>query len=633
MKSQFKRIINLVQNMGLRYVGFRVKHELLKKTGLLKSKFPTAPPLKQYVTLEQWLAQPQQFFFGGKDSVKVPKNRTADLEERYKQFMEGKLLLFNSILTELGRDYDWVTNPDSGHRYDIGKHWTEITDYSKEAGDIKYVWEKSRFSYLHDIIRYDYHFGEDCAQMVFADISSWIKGNPINCGPNYRCSQEMSLRVLNWTFALYYYRNSPVLSDQLFAEIQHVIYWHLHHVFNNIDFSRIAVRNNHAITETLTLYLGGLFYPTMPGAALWKQKGKEWFEQEVAYQVYEDGTFLQFSMNYHRVVVQLLTWGIVLSEKNGDRFSDAVYDRARKSVRFLRTCMVDENGWLPNYGANDGALFFRMSDAHYRDYRPQLNALASVLGMSSGIVDDWEDKAWYGIDKPLSDQWKPANGASCFEKGGYYIIREPETLTFIKCGGYKDRPSQADNLHVDVWYRGENILTDAGSYKYNTDAETIRYFSGTRSHNTVMLGDNDQMVKGGRFIWYYWTQSTEAKLREEGDNYVFGGTISAFVQVGEGIMHKRTVTKRKGKPEWIIKDVVANAPAGMEKRQIWHVPYPRQQLVSIIGRDKSGKVIPTTVADGWSSSLYGQKEKTVEIEFRTNDDEITAEIVLKGTEK
>ena len=32
------------------------------------------------------------------------------------------------------------------------------------------------------------------------------------------------------------------------------------------------------------------------------------FEKEIDYQIYKDGTYLQFSMNYQRVVVQLLTW-------------------------------------------------------------------------------------------------------------------------------------------------------------------------------------------------------------------------------------------------------------------------------------------------------------------------------------
>ena len=619
MAGKLKKIIDLAGNVGWRYVNFRVRHELLKRTGLLKKRFPVAPAYKQYLTLEQWKAQPAKFFFKNKESLTIPRDPNPLLKERFDLIVDGKLLLFNSVAADLGVDYDWVTNSDSGFHYDAAKHWTQIPDYSKEAGDIKYVWEKSRFSYLYDVIRYDYHFNVDNAEMVFRDILSWIDSNQVNCGPNYSCSQEMSLRVLNWTFALFYYRDSPFLTEAVFDKMQYAIYWHMHHVYTNIDFSRIAVRNNHAITETLTLYLAGIFYPQLPGAAIWKKKGKAWFEEEIAYQIYKDGTFLQFSMNYHRVVIQLLTWGITLSEKNGERFRDVVYERAKKSVIFLRSCMVDESGWLPNYGTNDGTLFFKLSEGHFRDYRPQLKALAKAIGMDLGEDGADEDMRWYGIGSIAAPKWQPENGIHNFVNGGYYVIREADTLTFLRCGDYKDRPFQADTLHLDIWYKGENILLDAGSYKYNTDNETMRYFSGTASHNTVMLDDKDQMLKGGRFIWYYWPQCKSAELREDKESFVFNGSVSAYRYVADGIVHKRTVIKQKGMPVWEIKDELVNMPGGATMRQLWHLPLNRKNKVIIKAKDEKGTALSPIKQDGWYSSLYGQKEKTEECNFSSTN--------------
>ncbi len=627
MAGTLSKVINLLGNMGWRYVGFRARHEFMRRSGLLKKKFPVNPPYKQYCTLGQWKQQQVSFFFKDRESLSIPKDPKPELKETVDNIKNGNLLLFSSISANLGKDYDWVTNPDSGHKYDANKHWTEIADYSKEAGDIKFVWEKSRFSYLYDIIRYDHHFNDDQASFVFSEISSWIESNPVNCGPNYRCSQEMSLRVMNWLFALYYYRNSPLLTEEVFGKIQHTIYWHMHHVYNNINFSRIAVRNNHAITETLALYLAGMFFPSMPGADVWKRKGKAWFEEEIAYQVYEDGTFLQFSMNYHRVVVQLLTWAIALSERNGEKFSDVVYDRARKSVVFLRTCMVEENGWLPNYGANDGALFFKLSSSHFRDYRPQLQALAGVLGMDVGIGAQ-EDAAWYHVDK-AGLPWQPANGIHTFVNGGYYLVREPQTLTFIKCGTYKDRPSQADNLHIDIWYKGENILPDGGSYKYNTDAETMRYFSGTASHNTVMLDDNDQMLKGGHFIWFFWSQNAMASLKEDEAYYTFIGSVNMFRYINPHIVHRRVVVKHKNVPVWEVKDELIMAPVGMDMRQKWHVPLNFSDKVTIIGKTKNGEPLMEHKREGWYSSLYGQKETTKEYYFSAENKIIDTYITVE----
>ncbi len=627
MPGKISNIINLITNMGGRYVGFRATHEVMRRTGMLKRKFPTNPPYQQYLTLADWKRTPAKFFFTNRESLDFERRPSQDLKTRFEDYKAGKFLLFNSISANLGADYDWITNPDTQYKYDISKHWTEIPDMSKEAGDIKYVWEKSRFSYLHDIIRYDYHFRQDCASLVFADILSWIKANPVNCGPNYRCSQEMSLRTLNWLFALHYYRNSPLLTDEVFNQMQYALYWHLHHVYNNINFSRIAVRNNHAISETLTLYLGGLFFPTLPGAATWKQKGKQWFEEEIAYQIYNDGTFLQYSMNYHRIVVQLLTWGITLSEKNGERFSGAVYDRAGKSVQFLRTCMIDENGWLPNYGANDGALFFKLSDGHYRDYRPQLQALAAALGMNAGMPTDMEDARWYGLPPVINNGWLPQNGAHTFAKGGYYVVREPHTLTFIKCGTYRDRPQHADGLHLDVWYKGENLLVDAGSYKYNTDDATVRYFSGTASHNTVMLGNHDQMLKGGRFIWYYWTECLLPAVTENKDNFTFSGSILAFKHIKNGIEHKRTVIKHKGLPIWEITDQIINKPDQLPMRQLWHLPPDEVNAITFAATTNTAPLQPEK-NEGWRSQLYGFKEKTTEYCFTTDGNNITTTISI-----
>jgi hypothetical protein len=527
----------------------------------------------------------------------------------------------------LGKDFDWITNPESNYKYDSSKHWTEIADYSNKAGDIKYVWEKSRFSYLYDIIRYDYHFEKDCSAFIFSEILSWITSNPINQGPNYRCSQEISLRVLNWTFALNYYKYSTNLTNEIFDKIQFAIYWQMDHVYRNINFSRIAVRNNHAITETLTLYIAALLYPQFPDSAKWKQKGKKWFEEEIAYQVYKDGTFLQFSMNYHRVVVQLLTWAIVLAEKNGDSFSEVVYERARKSVEFLRTCMIDESGYLPNYGANDGALFFKLNSADYRDYRPQLAALATALKIDFDFTEEAEDVQWYSLKTNGLKKWRPGNGIHAFEKGGYYIFRETDSLTFIRCGNHKDRPSHADNLHLDVWYKGENILLDGGSYKYNTDKETLNYFFGTASHNTIMLANYDQMKKGARFIWFNWTQVKEVYYQETKNTYRFKGSIFAYTHISKQIVHEREVSKVKDQPIWIIKDTIVNKPHNLSMKQLWHLPLEHFP-VNWRSTDKDYNAITEQEEDGYVSSLYGYKEICEMIIFETDTNQIITEFKM-----
>ena len=598
--------------MGWRYVIFRSGFEFKKRTGLLKKGFPVKPELKSFYTLDNWKANAQPFFFGSKKDLQFKFSLSEELTAAYQKLSAFEYTFFSSLEFKLGDKFDWVTNPENGFRYNDKAHWIDINDYSQEAGDIKFVWEPSRFSNIYTFVRYEQYSGIDCSKQVFAQIEDWISKNDINRGPNFKCSQEISLRILNWTFAIYYYKDSPNLTESLFEKIQHYIYWQTHHVYNNINFSRIAVRNNHAITETLLLYISGTLFPDFPESAKWKKDGKRWFEEEIAYQIYEDGTFLQFSMNYHRVVIQLLTWAIRLSELNGDKFNTTVYERAKKSLFFLTNCLDEKSGWLPNYGANDGALFFKLNDNHYRDYRPQLEALSIVLGLT-WKYGAFEDVYWYGL-KPTSqpEAVSITKGASAFDKGGYYLFRQENSLSFIRCGNHHDRPSQADNLHLDIWYKGINLLHDAGSYKYNTDEKTIRYFMGTRSHNTVMLDDYDQMQKGPRFIWYQWSQSESIKTEENEDAFIFEGTINAFQHISKNITHTRKVVIYKNKPVWEINDIINGKPEGIRLNQLWHSCYPEMLNfeASVTGR----KVTPD-LHEGYYSAFYGKKGVCTELVF------------------
>ncbi|RYU90216.1 alginate lyase family protein [Mucilaginibacter terrigena] len=616
----------LIGNMGWRYVFFRAGFELKKRSGLLQKAFLTNPAVKTNLTLAQWRGRDIPFFFKNKASVELDQPLSEELTKQYQKLSTHTYPFFSSLEFNLGVDHNWFKNPDTGFCYDGNAHWLNINDYSKTAGDIKFVWEPSRFSHLYTLIRYDKHSGKDCSKQVFSEIENWIDANKINQGPNYKCSQEISLRILNWTFALYYYRDSASLTDALFEKIQHYLYWQAQHVYDNINFSRIAVRNNHAITETLTLYLMGMLYPELPGAAKWKKDGKHWFEEEIAYQVYEDGTFLQFSMNYHRVVVQLLTWGIRLAEINNERFAGVVYDRAKKSLLFLTSCMDTQTGMLPNYGANDGALFFKLSDNHYRDYRPQLQALSNALGVKWNY-GDFEDSNWYGLnEKNKKDGLKLTEGYSHFDKGGYHIYRKNNALSFIRCGDHKDRPSQADNLHLDIWHKGLNLLHDAGSYKYNGAPEDLKYFMGTQSHNTVMLGDNDQMEKGARFIWYHWTQCQSIKTEETDQYFYFEGTIKAFMHIDKSIRHTRRVKIDKTAPVWEVEDVITNKPADLALNQLWHTCFP--EMLSIRSSTETDNDIQPVISDGYYSSFYGQKEKCTELRFSTNQSRIKTIITI-----
>ena len=600
---------DLMKNMGSRYVLFRLWDGCTKKIGGYQLNHPTNPRLRMTISLNQWRTMNIPFVFDDRQTLSLPKYQEPTLKEKANRILNGEVQFFSFEWKQLGPNYNWITHPETQYEYNNTLHWSAINDFDKEQGDIKYVWEKSRFSHLINLMRYDYHFEEDHSEFVFQEIADWIHWNPINQGPNWKCSQEISLRVFNWMYLLLYYKNSPFLTEVLWEKIQNSIYWQLHHVYHRRHFSLIAVRNNHAITETLLLSLSEIMFPFFPETKKWAQVGRKCFEREIAYQIYEDGAYIQHSMNYHRVVIQLLSFGLSITEKAEKPFSKTVYDKAYKSLNFLLQFVQKENGYLPNYGANDGAWFFPLSESHYRDFRPQLNSLHQILTSTSlfGQNEDFfqKKKSHYSF-APLKIQM----GCVEFNSSGYYLFRNEQSFTFIKCGSYKDRPSHADNLHLDIWVKGENILRDSGSYQYNTDPRDFNYFFGSQSHNTVVVADCDQMLKGNRFIWYYWTKALAVLTDEDDEKYTFEGSIKAFQQLG-GLVHKRKVSIYKNKAIWIVEDYI-DTPNDTTARQLWHIHPESLQLGW-----KVATKFPYHKTDfqSYFSSFYGVKEAQTGIAF------------------
>jgi len=600
---KFKLIFQLIQNMGLRYFLYRINHEFKKKTKLINFKHPFPKNLKVLISKAELLQRPNFIL----NSVLNSVGKVDQLKFKAEKILNGEILFFNHEWKKLGLSYDWVTNPENGYKYNATKHWSEINDFKLESGDIKFVWEKSRFSYLLIIMRYDFHFNENHAKFVFEEIESWIDANQVNKGPNWKCSQEISLRIFNWLFLIDFYKDSEELTEERWNKIQNVIYWSLHHVYENINFSRIAVRNNHAITETLFLALSEMMFPFIPETKKWARKGRKWFEKEIEYQIYEDGTYLQFSMNYHRVVIQLLSLAFTVSEKNNNIFSSKTYVKAYKSLDFLYQCLQEENGKLPNYGSNDGALFFPLSDFDYRDYRPQLNNLHYILTGQHLFNDNifiQEDSIW--LDAQLKNNFPAITkkiGAISFPFGGFYLLRDSNSFSMIRCGKHKDRPSQADNLHLDIWVNGENVLRDSGTYKYNTLKEYTDYFTGTISHNTVSIGDKSQMLKGNRFIWYFWSQSLIAKCEDNGLELTFDGSISAFRHINKECIHQRKIIKVKDELKWIVEDIINEKGV----RQNWHKSSSFDVNLKAFSSDL--ELIPNSFKS-FDSSYYGSKINT-----------------------
>jgi asparagine synthase (glutamine-hydrolysing) len=236
------------------------------------------------------------------------------------------------------------------------------------------------------------------------------------------------------------------------------------------------------------------------------------------------------------------------------------------------------------------------------------------------------------LNAPLD---QPHRKSTSFAPTGYHVLRgrDPNNFATFRCGTIVDRFSQIDMLHLDVWWRGQNVLVDGGSYQYNGPEKWYRHFANTASHNTIQIDRHDQMLHYRRFKNLYWTQAVLIQFADAADHVVCSGEHYGFQRHPGKCIHRRSVLFSKD-DLWIVVDHVMGVGTH-EVRLHWlcgEFPFEYQEIegrleldtprgpFSILMLDSQGHPQAGTVVAGqeepprgWVSRYYGEKRPTASL--------------------
>ena len=298
----------------------------------------------------------------------------------------------------------------------------------------------------------------------------------------------------------------------------------------------------------------------------WYVLGREGLLKELATQVYKDGSYLCHSFNYQREVLDELSFLLIILKNNfshEDVLIKTISDNLVKMVGFLNS-FIQPNGYLPNYGSNDGAFLFPIVEGDYRDYRDSLNLAYSVSSGSKLFSDNVDLISLFCIDIV---NVIPLDKKIIFDDGGYYILKNDNIFSFIRCHSYKHRPSSSDMFHLDIWHKGINIFCDSGSYSYNTDREFKNNFTGVVGHNTVMINNSNQMDEVLNFGYSNWTKAEKINSDSDfflGNNYAYDKRY--------GVVHQRSIKLRSS--SILVIDNIKKISSITNIKQIWNTMEP-----------------------------------------------------------
>jgi hypothetical protein len=647
MLTKLRQFASLYRELGLRWILFRFAYALRLRMGLLRLQMP----MGEWDDYTEHITAPD-FHLDFPLPGKIPPNVSWDPQSAVAEadrLLNGEIKYFAHEFVATGFPPNWHKDPVTGFALEPLKHWCEYSDDT--GGDIKFIWEANRFFFVYPLVRAYAVSGDDkYPQAFWTLIEDWAKHNPPNTGPNWMDGQEIALRLIAWTFGCRAFQTSPSSTPERLHHFKRCLAAQAERIYHNRSFA-LSSHNNHCITEAFALWMVGTLFPDLKNASKYLAFGKNSLEREARTQIFPDGAYSMYSLNYHRFILHLYLWAIRLSETRQSPFSTQLIESVARSIDFLAQLIEPQTGSMPAYGSNDGALALPLNNCDFTDYRPLLQ-LGWYITKGERLFEPgpWdEDLFWLCGESALTpnpspsrrkELWLPSSlgrraeneGEIAFPHGGIYLLRASNSRALIRCTDFTSRPSHADQLHVDLWMHGQEIAIDAGTYLYSGEGIWRNGLARTAVHNTVTVDGRDQMTLLSRFTWTHWSKGKV--LRH--DKNLWQGEHDSYKPVS----HKRAVVSLEGDRWLVIDHLIANDAHHYALHWLLgNVPFEQKEnlvrlqlngmkyKVRVGMKDGNGK-FSIVRADpnstrGWRSRYYGHKEPAISVMLEANQPEVT----------
>lgn len=473
--------------------------------------------------------------------------------------LTGEFNLFGELPVRLGVQPDWLAFPGlagGGEHAAADRHWSAV-DIDALGGDVKLLWEPSRFAWIYALGRaYVLDGDERYAERFWHLLLSWLETNPPNVGPHWVSGQEVAIRLIAMLFAWQAFDPWLERQEEVRSALLEAIAVHGGRIPWTLDYDR-AQGNNHLIVEAAALYGAGALLPGLASANGWEREGRRTLEAAICHQFFADGGYVQHSVNYARLALQASLWAAGIAQRLNQPFGEVTLAKLRSGGEWLRSMICGRQGETPDYGPNDGAHLMPLSNCGYWDFRPTVQAVRCLTGGVPLPAGPWDELSlWLGLEPGRlrrSDDNQISSQPDDFPDAGLHLIGKGDNRGVLRCGRFKGRPGHSDQLHLDLWYRGRNVALDPGTYLYNGAAPWRNSLSGSEVHNTVVVDQREPMEAAGRFLWLNWDQGTVIRRERssQGGIEMLAARRDGYRRLG--IDHERTLV-RLGESGWLVVD-------------------------------------------------------------------------------
>ncbi len=559
-----------------------MRNAIQHKLGTLERRLPITGWDEVHIDPEivnNWRERCGSFLFSSADRgayapiLRCFDDASFDWGARVEQVAAGKLSYFSNEPVEAGFPPRWNDNLLEGRSGPPLVHFSKIDEFG--CGDVKCIWEPSRFGFAYDLVRAYWRTGNERAAEVFWTLAEdWLEHNPPNRGVNWKCGQESTFRAMAWCFALWGFADCSATTPERVLKAIRLGHATGRRVEAHLGYA-LSQRNNHGISEAMGLFTIGLLFPFFEESKRWATLGRKHLESQARTLIYDDGGFAQHSANYHRVMLHDYLYAIRIGELNDAPLSGALRKCVARAGTFLDSITDRATGCCPRYGQDDGAHVLPLANTAYDDVRPVVQATAAVCGdgelpFEHGVWD--ELSFWLCGDEPIQRGVSDETGLEDVNNwaAGCDAFHNKHGMAMLRAQRYKHRPSQLDQLHVDIRWKGVNVALDPGTYSYNAENEWAGIpLSKTAAHNTVMVEGKEQAEQAGsRFIFLPWPQVRRGvfDLLSQSEDH----SVGMIAMRGPDRRHHRQLI-RLGDEVFVVLDDLGVSADALPSTLHWHL--------------------------------------------------------------
>ena len=577
--SRLRLAYHAARELGLGPLARWILYRSKLRSGLIRAQTPVASwdePLLSRALRADFSAEPERyaayrkgltaprFFFDPFADLSGALSSSAGAVAEADDVRDGWFRLFGLPAVWLGTPPDWsalapLSDDAPPPSLDLTEHWTE-THTDQVPGDIKLLWELSRFGWVFPLVRaYRATGNRAYAEACWDLILSWRQANKPNAGAHWVSAQEVALRLMALTFA--FYGLAPWLHRKAtrITRLATMILAHAARIPPTLDYAH-AQRNNHLLVEGVGLYTAGVLFPEFAGATDWRQLGRKTLLHALRTQVFADGGYVQHSANYHRLALQAATWAASLAQLNHEPLPAEALESIRRLARALHALVDPNDGRAPNFGANDGALILPLSDGEFGDYRPTLQAASRLLDRQGFYPPGPWDEAcfWLGIGGAARADAAAPTAVTSLPDAGLHLLTAGESHGMLRCAHFATRPGHSDQLNFDLRVGRQPVAIDPGTYLYNAAPPWDNSLTYAGVHNTIVVDGQEPMLRSGRFLWLDWAQGSVLGRWQSMDGRLQAIAAQHEGFVRTGVTHRRTVLQASPNLWLVVDDILGS---------------------------------------------------------------------------